>query len=376
MSAGDGRVEAQYFPSAVNCIVDMRGEFPESLPRPRGCFQRARWSYGGPPADSAAAGQRCAGPCEPSVDPRRHPSPLPPPHCHLDPTLWRRPSHMENSTTNPPDQRREDSTTISADQRREDSTTIPAEQRREDPSTIPAEQRHDVLLNEAVATARRAEERVAHLELQLQLAAVSLYGLHDLHDVIPFQRFALDRALAACVLSRPVARLRLCPAHAAAVTRESSVKALKAYRGLVAFEVDCTRLAMEQPVQDRQLVGVTSSHWRSATTTRTVTLHSLKHVLHALSMSPTVVAMAKQQAFQRKDEQLVTSVLVEEFKNVDGRVFVVLRRDGQQEEVVVAVLETEEWDFRGKRFLSPLLKKGVAYHDLPGLSQDFPASLS
>lgn len=376
MSAGDGRVEAHYIPTAINCMVDMRGELPESLPRPRGCFHRARWSYGGPPADSAAAGQRCVGLCEPSVDPRRHPSPLPPPYCHLHPTLWRRPSHMESSNTNPPEQRREHSTTIPAEQRREDSTTISAEQRREDSSTIPAEQRHDVLLNEAVAAARRAEERVTHLQLQWQLAAVSLYGLHDLQDVIPFQHFALDRALAACVLSRLLKRLRLCLAHAAAVTRETSVKALRAYRGLVAFEVDCTRLTMEQPVQDRQLVCVTSSHSRSATTTRTVTVHSFEHLFRALSMSPTVVAMAKQRAFQRKDGQLVTRVLVQEFKNVDGRVFFVLLRDGEQEKVVVAVVETEEWDYRGKRFFSPLLEKGVAYHVLPGRSQDFPASLS
>lgn len=95
MSAGDGRVEAHYIPTAINCMVDMRGELPESLPRPRGCFHRARWSYGGPPADSAAAGQRCVGLCEPSVDPRRHPSPLPPPtaiftlHCGDAPLTWR-----------------------------------------------------------------------------------------------------------------------------------------------------------------------------------------------------------------------------------------------------------------------------------------------
>lgn len=143
------------------------------------------------------------------------------------------------------------------------------------------------------------------------------------------------------------------------MTRESSVKALRAYRGLVAFEVDCTRLAMEQPVQDRQLVCVTSSHSRSATTTRTVTVHSFEHLFHALSMSPTVVAMAKQRAFQRKDGQLVTRVLVENFKNVDGRVFFVLLRDGEQEEVVVAVVKTEKWDFRGKRFFFTVAREKV-----------------
>jgi len=231
---------------------------------------------------------------------------------------------------------------------------------------------HRLEKSAAAATAACASTRMrmANMELQWQLASVSLSGLSALQDVLPFDRFALGRALAACVRSRLLERLRVCP------PRRVVSKGSSRNPGMLVFEVDGTRLAMEQLVQEKNLVCSTTSHSRSAVTTRTVSLSGLSGLAHACSMSPSVVHAAKCRSFEHKNRQVITRVLLEQYRHIDGRVFFVCGRHPERREVDVAVRATERWDDRNKKYESPLVHNTMGSSELPALATSFPGSLS
>ena len=223
----------------------------------------------------------------------------------------------------------------------------------------------------ATTTCAETNRRMANLELQWQLASLSLSGLSALQDVVPLDRFVLGRALAACVRSRLLDRLRACPPRRRAAAKEATRNP-----GMLVFEVDGTRLAMEQIVQEKQLVCITTSHPRAAVTTRMVALGGVDALAHACSMSPTVLEVAKRRIFEHKNGQLVTRLLLEQHRHVDGRVFYVRARHPHRDEVEVIGRDSEGWDERNKRYVAPLVSSTLTFADLPGLPSSFPASLS
>jgi len=176
----------------------------------------------------------------------------------------------------------------------------------------------------------------------------------------------LGRALASYVLSRLLERMRVCP------PRRSASLSRARNKGLLVVEVDCSRLAMEQLVQERQLVCSTASSSRSPTT-RTVNIGSYAELTLACAMSPTVVQMASNRLFERKTGQHVKRLMLEQYRHVDGRVFFVRGRRPAHDEVDVAARETEGWDKRNKRYVSPLVLTAVKFDDLPGLPKSFPS---
>jgi len=222
----------------------------------------------------------------------------------------------------------------------------------------------------ATAACASTKMRMANMELQWQLASVSLSGLSALQDVLPFDWFALGRALAACVRSRLLERLRVCP------PRRVVSKGSSRNPGMLVFEVDGTRRAMEQLVHEKNLVCSTTSHSRSAVTTRTVSLSGLSGLAHACSMSPSVVHAAKCRSFEHKNRQVITRVLLEQYRHIDGRAFFVCGRHPERREVDVAVRATERWDDRNKKYESPLVHNTMGSSELPGLATSFPGSLS
>jgi len=219
---------------------------------------------------------------------------------------------------------------------------------------------------------RRTDERLASLELQWQLVAVSLSGLSALQDVIPIDRFVLGRALGVCAWSRLLERLRVCPPRS---TRHMTTNKRAGTRGLLFVEVDATRLAMEQLVHQRELVCTTALHQRSGATTRSVEVAHLGAIAHALGMSPSVLAAAKVRHFERKNGHVLTRLSLEQHMHSDGRMFFVLRRDRARSEVRVAVRATEEWDDRNRRFVSSLEEEWIPYAVVPALPEAYPGGL-
>mgnify|MGYP006924551555 CR=1 FL=1 len=165
-----------------------------------------------------------------------------------------------------------------------------------------------------------------------------------MQNVVPFDRFVLRLALVACVRSRLLGRVRSYPPRRLAAAEKANRNP-----SVLVFQVDAARLAMQQIVQEKQLVCIITSYPHDAVTTRPVAPGGVVALAHACSMSPTVLEVARRRVFEPENCQLLTRLLLEQYRHVDGRVLFVRARPPPRDDVEVIAHDSEGLDERKKR---------------------------